>query len=654
MKKIIAMCRISSSKQNWDDQTNELIAYAQKDGYTLDEMEIIQDVESATKLSDEERRGLTKMYAAINDPANNIECVYCWEISRLSRKPETLYGVYRELFNIKERKKITKDTGRINLKIKNPSISLLNEQGQIDEGADIVFGLYVTLCKSEISVRVDRTRRTKTSNALKGKYNGGGRIMFGYDVDDSGYFIKKTKLGAAEKFSESEVVKTIFELYSTGKFGEYKLYRELLTLGMDLKRGNIAQILKTEEYTGEKIPVRKFTVHKGKKGKEAEKMFFARQYPAIITRELFDKCQEIRRTNSNNINKSKDNIFLCAKILKCSSCGLTMIANKNNAVYRCDNKYHVTRQRKCKCGDTIRIDAVDSIVWGLACELEIDFIRNFSQEQLEIWENEIKTLRLKIESSDKQYQTIKAKKIKRYLEDIPDATPEEQDAHAIRSTRQDKQRIDQEKVNYQVDIDRLNGLIAETKNLLNISVSENHDRDMIAADILQSDDKKRYDIVHKHIKEVTILSEPDVKGTKRIIVKFFDTQKQDEIFYYNGRVKDPSKRLYQRGDTYIGYFRYIGCDFIKKDLTREEIVARYHDDSIIDPTPFYVINEIAERENISRLDALRLLGVEVEEEEEKYEEIDGVCYYIDDSQSYNKRWYYNYPMRFERRTGKQV
>ena len=237
MKKCVLLVRVSTSKQDYEDQTNELIEYAKRDGYTREEMEIARDKESATKLSDDERQGFAKMYSAINDPANDIKCVYCWEISRLSRKPETLYGVYRELLNVKERVKIKKDTGRINLKIKNPNISLLNEQRQIDEGADIVFGLYVTLCKSEISVRVDRTRRTKTSNALKGKYNGGDRIMFGYDVGNDGYYIPKTKLNEGEKFSESVVVKTIFELYATGKYGEYKLYKELVARGMDIKRG---------------------------------------------------------------------------------------------------------------------------------------------------------------------------------------------------------------------------------------------------------------------------------------------------------------------------------------------------------------------------------------------------------------------------------
>jgi DNA invertase Pin-like site-specific DNA recombinase len=88
MKKVILLVRVSSDYQNYDAQKDELIKYVQQDGYVDDDMEIITDKESATKLSDEERQGLTKMYAAIDDPKNKIEAVYCWELP--FRKPSQI------------------------------------------------------------------------------------------------------------------------------------------------------------------------------------------------------------------------------------------------------------------------------------------------------------------------------------------------------------------------------------------------------------------------------------------------------------------------------------------------------------------------------------------------------------------------------------
>jgi hypothetical protein len=410
--------------------------------------------------------------------------------------------------------------------------------------------------------------------------------MFGYTVGKDGYYVRETEHG------EADAVLQIFELYSTGQYGEYKLYKELEARGVvsktNLKGGNIARILKTEEYTGEKIPERTITE---KETGEKKVMFHERQYPAIITRKMFEIAKQVRQVNTTNIDKAK-NTYLAAKLCKCSDCGSTMVANKNNAVYRCDNKYHVTREKKCQCGDTISIDCVDSIAWGIACELEVDYILNFTNEQLEIWENEIKILHLKIDNSDRQYEGIKARKIKRYLEDIPDATPEEQQEHAIRATRQDRQRIEQEKAGYQTEINRLKGLIAEASTRFPNGA---YREDIILDDLLRSDDRQRYDVVHKYIKEIIILPEPDIKGTKRIVVKFLEQkvkygnffrngQMADVIFFYNGRVKDRTRRLYQRVDTGIAYCRYIGmeCGEINRDLTREEIAKIYADRQIID------------------------------------------------------------------------
>jgi len=548
MKKIILLVRVSSNKQDYEDQTNELISYAQKDGYTLDDMEIIQDKESATKLSDEERLGLNKMYAAINDPDNRIECVYCWELSRISRKPVTLYVIHRELLNPREREKIKKETGRINLKIKNPNISLLNDRGEPDDGAEIVFGLYVTLCKSEISTRTDRTRRTKVANALRGKYNGGGKIMFGYAVDENGYFIKETERG------EADAVLKIFELYSTGKFGEYKLYRELVARGIELNRGNIMKILQAEEYTGEVIPARTITAHKGNKDKETKMLLFTRQYPAIITRDLFEKCREVRRTNATNLDRSQ-NIYYAAKLCKCSSCGYTMAVNKNNAVFRCENKYKIATRKKCVCNDTINVNAVDSVAWHVARKMEIDFIFNFNQEQLTEWREQIAILQLKIDNCHKIYQATISEQIKKLQKEFPDFPQKEIESLASQSktVKHVKKESEDEKTANQTEIDRLKRLSKESE-IRYKTLSAVRSKEAIKKEIDDMDDKGRYDIVHKHIKEIKIAQYPQKKGTKRITVKFFDKKKEDEIFYYNGKVKDKSQRLY----------RIVKTDFYKK------------------------------------------------------------------------------------------
>ena len=63
-----------------------------------------------------------------------------------------------------------------------------------------------------------------------------------------------------------------------------------------------------------------------------------------------------------------------------------------------------------------------------------------------------------------------------------------------------------------------------------------------------SDDLKKRQIVHKHIKEVHVFNEP--KGVKRIQISFYiykgdlKTHGVPRIYYYAGMKKDKSKQLY--------------------------------------------------------------------------------------------------------------
>jgi DNA invertase Pin-like site-specific DNA recombinase len=81
LKKAIVLSRVSSSHQDLSQQTDEVLREARKDGYTDRGIIIIENIESAIKLSEEERQGLNKMKDHINKDTS-IECVYIYELSR--------------------------------------------------------------------------------------------------------------------------------------------------------------------------------------------------------------------------------------------------------------------------------------------------------------------------------------------------------------------------------------------------------------------------------------------------------------------------------------------------------------------------------------------------------------------------------------------
>ena len=70
MRKAIVLSRVSTLQQDLRQQTEEILREVYKDGYKKEEeVIVIEDKESAIKLSEEERRGLNKLKEHIlSDP----------------------------------------------------------------------------------------------------------------------------------------------------------------------------------------------------------------------------------------------------------------------------------------------------------------------------------------------------------------------------------------------------------------------------------------------------------------------------------------------------------------------------------------------------------------------------------------------------------
>jgi DNA invertase Pin-like site-specific DNA recombinase len=542
MKKVILLVRVSTIYQDYEAQKQQLIDYAIKDNYSIDEMVIIEDKESATKLSEEERHGLTKMYGAINDSNNQIECVYCWELSRLSRN---------ELMLIKLKNYFVEK--RINFICLNPSLVLLDNKKQLKTDADLLFNLFISLCKTEMIIKVERATRAKKAKALNQKYNGGW-IKYGYTTINP-----ETKEHTKSYYIDAEketIIKKIFELYSTGKYGIIKLHDELLSIGINVDIRTLPKILNSYEYTGEVI--NDYQYKRTIKGKETIINRYQRSYPPIISKELFDKCREVARKNNTNIDKSKNNIYYGNKLIRCSCCASSMIAMKSSGSYLCMHKYSKQSKKECNGNDSININAMDSILWDVASQLEFDLIHNFSEKQITDWEMEIDELQTKIDNSDKQLEIIKSTKKKQYRKIISTLSDKELESLVLKETQSDGQRIEQEKVNYRHQIDRLNNLIREAKikyDLTGIPLIETEkvfpEKKSIMKQLNNSTEKQRYDLIHKHIKKVTISKLPELKTVKRIDVECYNAKASggysgsNTTYYYAYKAKDKSKRIYK-------------------------------------------------------------------------------------------------------------
>ena len=127
--KAILLVRVSTKKQDFDEQERELYQLALLDGYTDENIIPICEKESGIKLKEEERRELNRLKEEITK--GGVACVYAWEVSRIGRKKKVIFSITEYLA----------EQG-IQLVIKEPSIRLLNENGSINDGAETILTLF--------------------------------------------------------------------------------------------------------------------------------------------------------------------------------------------------------------------------------------------------------------------------------------------------------------------------------------------------------------------------------------------------------------------------------------------------------------------------------------------------------------------------------
>jgi DNA invertase Pin-like site-specific DNA recombinase len=537
MKKVILLVRVSTRYQSYDAQKQELIGYVRGHGYADIEMEIIEDKESASKIADEERQGLNKMYAAINNPDNQIEAVYCWELSRLSRKPESLYKVRNELL-----------LKKIDLRIKTPYFKLLNDKKELDENYNIMLGFYISMCENEIHQKVERTKRIKIQKALEGKYTG-GIIKYGYTYDGD---TKKYKVID----EEAAIIKAIFNLYETGKYGLNTLYKEMIKRGYNIHIHQINRILKSPEYIGG-IRAEYTEIQKRRKQTGNRVIHrYNRYYPPIISKETFDKCRENAMHNNTNIDKSK-NIYYAHNLIRCSSCGAYLVAAKHTVQYQCPKKYSPLTKVECTANDRININTIDSLLWHVIKYREADFIIYQSHAQIGEYTSKINELQEKINVMEKRYKNVWNEKKKQVMKMFPYKNEKDINSLTTETATDDKREMEEDKVKWGNEIERLNKLIKDLKTMSYINIPYNEmvismglDKIRIMEELDKiTDDNIKYDLIHKHIKEVRISSKKK-NHTKQIDIEYhylrYGTMNHEnrETYYYDFRQLNEEKKLY--------------------------------------------------------------------------------------------------------------
>lgn len=464
--KAVLLVRVSTASQDYEAQKNELIDYAHKQGY--DELKVIEDKESAIKLSEEERHGLNEMKEYLTE---NQDCkmVMVWELSRLARTEKVLHSVKDWLV-----------TRKINLHVLSENITLLDKDGNEIPTSSLMFTFFGHICSQEMTVKKARIERGRKENAEKGKHSG-KMIKFGYTVDKNNYVILNKE--------EADVVKNIYTMYASGKYTIKSLQKELNELGYDWSYNKVCKILSDVSYNGEASKRNKYFHH----------------YPKLIDDELFNKVQEIKKQNMQEKSKESVNKRLALKILRCHVCGYAYgfftNAKNNQEIYICNHRKYYKQLGVEKCESVqINADIVDKILTYVAQNEEIEYLSKMNEYTTIEIEKEIEVLDRKIVASRNEIIQLSEEKDRvnkmfekgRITEEKYDEKFDEIDAREVNfNTRistyqEDKDR--KQKILNDIESNTLANYIEKAQNIMNAAL----------------DKDKLYDIVRERIKSAYV------------------------------------------------------------------------------------------------------------------------------------------------------
>lgn len=531
MKKAVLFVRVSTEKQTLESQIEALKRTAFIDGYSDSDLIVIAKKESGVKLKESEREGLNELKSVIIE--NDVDCVYIFELSRLSRDPMTLYSV---------RDKIFKDN-KVQLKCLKPTFSLLEEpeRTKFDAMGSLVFSIFGCFAEQEVVEKKERFHRGKAQKAIEGKYSG-GTVPYGYEIDAN-----KDNL-LVINHDEADIIHTIFDLYEAG-YSLSRISQELRERGLkyqnyvNKKRSPekdfgiwfVHQILTAELLTGRKT-----------KGATAS---FARSYPAIISEAQFDRCRKIAEDNNTSFGKV-ERIFLAKGLIRCPECGANFRAYSSKIHYSCPNALmssnvrrlnNLEDRRLCSNNICISISAMDALLWHVAVMKECEFMLGSAISDKSEFEHQIAILKEKIDAIQPRLDDIAGKRSRIVDAFIEGEITKETELKKFAELDEQKQAILRQKVEYEQKVEYFQSRIADIMNFYSMEFLEAGDladsmenalriREKIEA---TATDEEKSRLVHKHIKEVNV--------EKQTIVYTFNEKKVKEapakyvtITFYDG------------------------------------------------------------------------------------------------------------------------
>lgn len=365
MKRILGVVRASTEHQEIVSQKAELSSYIVSLGYSDNEIEWIEVAgASARKANKKYLDMLQSIKDAITNNSTIKACAF-WHLNRLGRIDTYIISMKNWFID-----------NNIQVYVKNPSLTLLNEDGSINAGAEIAWGVFATMVKQETSEMFEKVKRGKERNAQQGLFNG-GNIQIGYKLNP---VTKKLEID----HEEVELLRLIFTEYCDSRLSTYYLATELQERGITQR--------------GKKITAQWL-----------QRILASESFKDLVGEALFNRAQDI--IASRTVRRKSKKLHICGGLIKCPVCGGNMFADTKG--YKCYNHYNqYRRDGATPCANTAKINAtvIDNLAFEIATIGYADFMAINNREAVEEYKKEAAVNRQKIEEAKRKLEKLDGKR----------------------------------------------------------------------------------------------------------------------------------------------------------------------------------------------------------------------------------------------------
>lgn len=385
-KKCICFCRVSTQFQSIEEQKDKVISMAIADGYTHNEIAVVEGKESAIKLKEEQRETISEMKQIISENPS-IESVYVFAIDRLARRVSVIMSV----------KEYLTEKG-INLVFLNPhkmgTMRKDEKTGRMVEDELTNLLLMLLSYGADMEMKIKKARFATAREALKAQGKiASGSVLYGYE--------RATDGSAIIKEDEADNVRFLFETYMNEEISLMGLFKKMVAEGrweMNVKSAamgtRVRNILTNPAYSGE-TPTQRT---KGKRG-----VIRTEKYPAIVDRELQDAVIAKLQLRKRAEKTTSKNIYYGKGLVK-----YQMESGKEYAMapIRRNLNYAIMND-EIRAG--VNVNVIDSILWDEAITLKRDFMKLDTKTTKETYLLKIKDNKAKIKGLKPKLDAIRKK-----------------------------------------------------------------------------------------------------------------------------------------------------------------------------------------------------------------------------------------------------